>query len=687
MLKTMFEKTIATLLLIQVLAIGFSIIYVATAKDIYVDVNYKYTDSDGSVYHPYRSIQYAIDRAEDNDSIYVFSGIYNESIVVDKSVKIQAIEKQKATIFRNDRNRHTIEILADFVAIEDFSIIADRNCYVSAIYISGNTVTVQGNYIEVNGTAWAIYVDSSSGNTISGNRIEGGKGIWIVNSLDNVLVSNKINNATESGLNIHRSSNIIVYNNNFSGNRYSIYSQDSRNINITNNNIKNSDVVGIEIISGENNVVEKNSVSNNPTGILFDTDNGKIKENIIRYNNIGISLGGAGSIICRNNISRSTLYGIYGEADSYSNIIYENIFKDNNVNAMDNGRNSWDNGTVGNYWDDYNDVDRDRDGIGDFPYRFSGGIDRYPTGAFLKPPDKPSLVSPKDGETNVGLNPTLTVKVSDPDSKYLSVYFYDATNDSLIGERHGITSGGTASLSFRLPYDAVMAWYVVVNDSKLETSSDIWTFSTLPVPPTNNRPVANPGGPYTGMINQQIQFDGTKSYDPDGKIVFYRWNFGDGSGEILDPKPSHSYQKEGRYMVTLTVIDNNGTSDTKITYADIKQKEERNDPPISIPNGPYSGNVSEIIQFDGTKSYDPDGEIVEYVWNFGDGSTGYGVNPTHSYSKPGVYEVRLTVKDDKGKTSTSSTYARITEEKKTPGFTIAFIIIALLVSSMIRRSN
>jgi len=681
----MFEKTrTALLLIIFTVALGSLILFLSSARDIYVDVNYKYPDSDGSVYHPYKSIQYAIDQAEDGDSIYVFAGVYNETLVVDKSVKIQAIDKHNVTIWKNDKNRYTIEILADMVAIEDLKIIADGNCYVAAIYIAGNTVTIQGNCIIINGTAWAIYIDSSTGDTIGSNIIDGGKGMWLRSSTDTAFVNNEIVNSTDAGIKIQNSLNTIIYGNKINLSRYSIYAQDCSNLNITNNTMWNNKVSGIEIQGGDNAIIAKNVISDNPTGIDFHSDNGEIKNNSIENNDIGIFLGGTNTQIYGNNITKSDLYGIYAEKGSYDNTIYKNIFMDNSVNAIEKGENLWDNGEIGNFWDDYNEVDRDQDGIGDYPYDIpGGGVDRYPTGAFLKPPDKPELIAPKDGETNVGLNPTLQVKVTDPDSSSLSVYFYDASNDELIGERHSVPNEGTASLSFRLPYDTVMAWYVVVNDSKLETTSDIWTFSTLPVPPANDRPIADPGGPYSGNINEPIQFNASGSYDPDGEIVFYRWNFGDGSGEILDPNPSHIYQKEGTYVVTLTVIDNNGTSDTKTTEVEISKGETKNTPPVSNPGGPYSGNINEPIQFNASGSYDPDGEIVEYTWDFGDGSVGYGVNPTHSYSKSGIFEVKLTVKDDDGKTSSSTTYVKISEKKKTPGFDTTIIIFALLITSLI----
>jgi len=84
-----------------------------------------------------------------------------------------------------------------------------------------------------------------------------------------------------------------------------------------------------------------------------------------------------------------------------------------------------------------------------------------------------------------------------------------------------------------------------------------------------------------------------------------------------------------------------------------------NEPPICDAGGPYAGNVGDSIQFDGSGSSDPDGAIVDYAWDFGDGNNGSGATPTHVYAAPGTYAVTLCVTDDAGAVSCCTTEAVI----------------------------
>jgi hypothetical protein len=70
-----------------------------------------------------------------------------------------------------------------------------------------------------------------------------------------------------------------------------------------------------------------------------------------------------------------------------------------------------------------------------------------------------------------------------------------------------------------------------------------------------------------------------------------------------------------------------------------------NSPPIANAGGPYSGAEQQAIAFDGSRSFDPEGQPITYDWDFGDGNTGSGPTPTHAYALPGLYTVTLVVND------------------------------------------
>jgi PKD repeat protein len=91
-----------------------------------------------------------------------------------------------------------------------------------------------------------------------------------------------------------------------------------------------------------------------------------------------------------------------------------------------------------------------------------------------------------------------------------------------------------------------------------------------------------------------------------------------------------------------------------------------NTPPIADPNGPYTGTVGSPVYFNGYGSLDPDGDSLTYYWDFGDGSTGTGVSPTHTYAAAGTYTVSLTVTDDNGAPNTATTIADIGGPNRPP---------------------
>jgi len=174
-------------------------------------------------------------------------------------------------------------------------------------------------------------------------------------------------------------------------------------------------------------------------------------------------------------------------------------------------------------------------------------------------------------------------------------------------------------------------------------------------------PVADAGGPYYGDVGESIRFNGCSSYDSDGSIVTYHWHFGDGETEI-GPIRYHTYQSSGIFLVTLTVYDDDSATDTDTSYAYIGGNQD----PVADANGPYSGEVWEPITFNGSGSSDPDGSIVSYTWNFGDGESGTGVTTTHAYEEAGTYTVTLIVTDNDGATDLDITSATIPGDNQPP---------------------
>jgi len=692
-------KALAIIIFCFLITSSFVLLYFdefseASGNEIYVH-NAIYAFRDGSAEHPYASIQYAINLANEGDTIYVFGGTYNETLSLDKRINlIGSVESGNTVISKHESHMYTIDITADYVTLEGFNISEESNSnQVALIYVRSNSVVIQRNNITYSGT-YGIYLDSSDDNTIGSNVINDTKGIYLSSSNNNVIHSNKISNGSEAAVYMDPlDNNNIIYNNNFSYNKYGIYAFDCSKGNISNNTINYNDLDGIKLQTGNDVVIANNVIRNNDrNGISLNCLNAFINNNTIKNNQKGIDIFGSNCIIKNNTIHDCSIYGIYAESGSKNNVFYLNDLADNIKNVKEDGNNQWYYGIQGNYWDDYNEVDRNLDGIGDTSYTVSGGgTDICPLGYFLKPPNKPKEPSPEDGEDSVGLVVTLEVEVSDPDSEKMKVFFYHASTgdpqtDELKGIDYSANDGEIASCSFTLPFETTFAWYAVANDSKLEKQSDIWYFTTKQRPPENEKPVADPGGPYTKGVDQVVEFDASESKDPDGSIDFYRWNFGDGTSEILDISPTHSYAEAGTYEVTLTVIDDNGSSDMATTTVTISDSPFNQDP-IANVGGPYSGNVDNIVSFNGSSSYDNDGTISSYSWDFGDGDTAIGQTTTHVYTSEGSYTVTLTVTDDDGATDTTSNTVGISPLSGggIPGFEIILVIISIAFIFTLKR--
>jgi PKD repeat protein len=165
-------------------------------------------------------------------------------------------------------------------------------------------------------------------------------------------------------------------------------------------------------------------------------------------------------------------------------------------------------------------------------------------------------------------------------------------------------------------------------------------------------PVANPGGPYLGNVNQSLGFSGSGSAPSGRTIVSFSWQFGDG-GTGTGATTAHTYKTAGNFTATLTVTDSSGATGSNNVAVQIITA------PVAVPGGPYTGKVGVAVSFNGSMSTAPPGSSLGFSWQFGDGATASGATPTHTYSSVCTCTVTLTVTDDTAGVSSANTTATI----------------------------
>jgi len=117
----------------------------------------------------------------------------------------------------------------------------------------------------------------------------------------------------------------------------------------------------------------------------------------------------------------------------------------------------------------------------------------------------------------------------------------------------------------------------------------------------------------------------------------------------------------------------------EITYAISESKS----PPLpGFSLTPVKPSKNDPVQFRDT-SYDPDGTITKWLWNFGDGNTSTSSTPTHTYTREGQYTVTLQVSDNDGLTNTLTASVTIGASNSAPGFEILLVGCAIAVAFLV----
>lgn len=334
-----------------------------------------YVDDDGGA--NYTLIQDAINNASDGDTVYVYSGIYYEHIIINKSI-ILIGENKNTTIIDGNHSGNVIIITADSVTLKGFKI---KNCgenlsYIkniidTTIEIHSKNNTILDNIITWDKFAGLFYnpigikiILYSDNNVISNNEI-----LQCINGISLESINNKIfNNLIEmnggDGITLFTSSPDVPYcsNNNISSNKfYSIYNKNFGlaiyGSHVKNNTIFNntmSDIYGgIHLEYSNDNIVSKNYIKNCVywgLSVCRSNKNTILNNTICLNKQAGLYLGyGSSKNLIQNNNLTSNRIGIY-LTNNKMNKFYQNNFIKNKRQvkfALRSILNHW----KGNYWD------------------------------------------------------------------------------------------------------------------------------------------------------------------------------------------------------------------------------------------------------------------------------------------------------------------------------------------------
>ena len=218
----------------------------------------------------------------------------------------------------------------------------------------------------------------------------------------------------------------------------------------------------------------------------------------------------------------------------------------------------------------------------------------------------------------------------------------------------------TFEVEFQFYFLAQGEYYVEVISEVVDDACESATLSIYETPDVVNATgytlVVNHNGAYTANINDVIAMEAEVYYAEDLTLGDFtvEWDFGDGSltefGSVsgLIHSLSHAYTTSSVFPITMTVTDqDNGDVTVFQTNATITSQG-----PTADANGPYVGDVNDVITLDGSASFDDVDATADlhFYWDFdGDGSPdldGVGLmNPTNVYTAAGTYTIILTVCD------------------------------------------
>ena len=190
-------------------------------------------------------------------------------------------------------------------------------------------------------------------------------------------------------------------------------------------------------------------------------------------------------------------------------------------------------------------------------------------------------------------------------------------------------------------------------------------------PVTSDMPQNAPQGifPLDYAVNINIAFTEDLSRVPGAPKLSsfkWRWNFGDGSGDVFVESPSHTFTKTGTFYVGSWIWDTASNSWSSFDSAQIHivTSIPPNPPVAKVTSSAAVIDASQSATFDAAGSHSADGSTLKYFWNFNDSTTGIGQHIEHQFPLNGSTFVALIVTDARGAQSMAT--VNITIQAHTP---------------------